>query len=213
MLSRIKYHSVAFLFIFFLFTTCKKDKITSVNGIVVDATRSLSGVSNATVFLQEDDGGLFCFSCLPQTIATYNADAMGYFSFSFEAKKGASYIVVASAPNYFSSIGTGDFTALNTNSKNNIEAELRPVAWVEFHLKNTSPFDAGDQINVGNSFVSAGGGGTFYGTTVDTIVLGNVHGNTNYKLVWFVTKNGIQTPYSAAVYFPRFDTTSYNINY
>ncbi len=210
MLNHIKYHFIFFLFIIVLFTACKKDKTTSVNGTVVDATRSLSGVSNATVYLQESSGGLFCFSCLPYTIATYNADAMGHFSFSFEAKKGSSYSLVGSAPNYFSSIGT-DYTSLNKNTKNNIEVELRPVAWLKLHLKNITPFDGSDQIGISGDM--EGVPEQYYGMSVDSICFFKVSGNSNVRIGWGVIKNGIQTNYLGLVYCPRFDTIAYNINY
>ncbi len=211
MLNSVKYHFVVPFISLFLFTTCKKDKTTSVNGTVVDATRSLSGVSNATVYLQEDDGPLFCFSCLPQTIATFNADAIGHFSFSFEAKKGASYYVVASAPNYFSSIGTQDFTALNSDTKNNIEAKLRPVAWLRLHLKNITPFDGSDQIGINGDFT--GSPLQYYGMSVDSTTVFKVYGNSQIDIYWGVIKYSVQSNYSGSVYCPRFDTTSYNINY
>lgn len=212
MSNHIKYHAIAFLLMFFLFTTCKKDKTIIVNGTVVDETRSLTGISNATVYLQERKSDLTCFSCLPYTIATYNADASGHFSFSFEGREGYVYSVVGSATNYFSNIASGDDISVDSRTKDNIEVTLKPVAWLKLHLKNTTPFDGTDQIGADNSFVT-GGGGTFSGTTVDTIVVGSVYGNNDVKVVWFVTKNGLQTPHSAILFCPRFDTTSYNINY
>lgn len=211
MLSRIKYHSLAVLFILFLFTTCKKDKTIIVNGTVVDETRSLTGISNATVYLQERKPDLTCFSCLPYTIATYNADASGHFNFSFEGRKGYAYSVVGSATNYFNNIASGDDISVDSRTKDNIEVTLKPVAWLKLHLKNTTPFDGSDQIGISGGFT--GSPLQYYGMSVDSICFFKVSGNSNVRIGWGVIKNGIQTNYLGSVYCPRFDTTSYNINY
>ncbi len=213
MLNTIKRNSIFLLFALFAFVSCKKDKITHVTGVVVDATRSLSGIDNAKVYLQAIKADFTCFSCLAQTVATYNADASGRFSFSFVGDEGYSYSVVGSAQNYYSNIGTGDYTSLDKEQKNMIEVELKPVAWLKLHVKNTSPFDAADEIDVDNTFVSGGNGGPLYGNAIDTVISGSVSGNSNVNIVWFVTKNGIQTTYSSTLFCSRFDTTSYTINY
>lgn len=212
MFDTTKLHFIILLVTFSVFASCKKEKITYVNGVVVDATRSLSEISNATVYLQERKSDPTCFSCFAQTIATYNTDASGRFSFSFLGQDGYSYSVVASAQNYHSNIGTGDYNSLDKGQENNIEVELSPVAWLRLHLKNTTPFDASDEIDASNSFVT-GAAAPLYGTTIDTIITGLVNGNSKVDAVWFVVKNGIPTNHSASIYCPRFDTTTYLIDY
>ena len=211
MLNNFKYSFIIVLLIFVSLNSCKKNKSTTVKGTVVDATRSLAGINNATIYLQEKDANLTCFSCLPQTIATYNADALGHFSFSFEGKNGYSYSIVASATNYYSNIGSGDYSSLNNNEKNNIEVPLKPIAWLKLHLKNTIPFDGSDQIGISGDMF--GVPQQYYGSSIDSTCFFEVYGNNNINITWGIIKNSIQTNYSGLIFCPSFDTTSYNINY
>ncbi len=207
----IKSYYIVLLLASFSFASCKKDKLTKVTGVVVDETRSLSGINNATVYLQERKSDLTCFSCLPYTIATYNADASGHFSFSFEDREGYAYTVVGSATNYFSNIATGDDVSVDSRTKNNIEVTLKPVAWLKLHLKNTTPFDGSDQIGISGNM--HGVPQQYYGMSIDSICFFEVFGNSDVNINWGVIKNTTQTNYSGYVHCPRFDTTSFNINY
>lgn len=201
---------LALVLINLLLVGCRKiNHETDVSGTVYDAT-TMAVISQAHVYLSKENGN--CFSCNPAPFKDTYSDANGNFSFHYKADKGYSYSLGATATNYFEEPG-GSIYVDNFKNNKNEKILLKPHAYLKLHIKNTTPFNGDDIIDVGNSFVSSVGGGAFYGSQVDTIAIGEVFGNYTNNVIWFVTKNGVQTPYSAMVYCPRFDTAFYNINY
>ena len=195
---------ISLLVIMVLLTgACRKiTRNTEVHGTVRDA-RTESIIPNAHVYLSGKVESAMGSGY--STIAEAITGADGAFSFEFKAERDYMYAVSATAYNY-----SGGFTVIDKFKNNKNETiSLDPHAWVRLHVKNTSPFDSNDFINIVNFDPAFG----FYGTTVDTVVVGRVHGGMNWNFQWYTTKNGVNTSSAATVFSPIFDTVNYDLNY
>jgi hypothetical protein len=204
-----------FIFFFSLITLggscCKKDNShTTVEGFVINETNN-AAVADAVVMLMARNPA--CFSCASGVVQTYKADSKGKFSFEFEADKDLIYTVGANKQNYYANETGMD---INNGQKNkSIFVRLKPYGYLKIHIKNTQPIDDNDLIGF-NSFCTPI---EFYGQNIDTTFLYCRYcgcpflGNEYNTIYYWITKNGVKKVYSASVYCPAFDTTTYSINY
>lgn len=197
---------IALVLINMLLGACRKiNHETDVSGTVYDAS-TMAVISQAHVYLLKENGN--CFTCNPVPFADTYADANGNFSFNYKADKGYSYSLGATATNYFDEPG-GNIYVVNFKNNKNEKILLKPHAYLKLHIKNTIPFNGDDVIGV--NFTTSPF--HFYGTQIDTTLTAKVFGNSTNPVSWAVTKNNLITNYSGSIYCPRFDTTTYTINY
>jgi hypothetical protein len=87
-----------------------------------------------------------------------------------------------------------------------------PVSWLRIHVKNTTPFDENDQIEL-EAFPSVSA--QFKGKEIDETVIKKLrysYGYTNY-MNYFIKKNGKRTYTKIDIKPINFDTLDININY
>jgi hypothetical protein len=206
-----------FLFVLFIATItlggscCKKDNShTTVEGFVINETNN-AAVADAVVMLMARNPA--CFSCASGVVQTYKADSKGKFSFEFEADKDLIYTVGANKQNYYAN-ETG--MNINNGEKNkSVFVRIKPYGFLKIHAKNTQPFDDYDLFELPSSCTVTYASGS----NVDTVLVYcqycgcPVLGNQYNDIYYWITKNGVKKNYSASVYCPAFDTTTYSINY
>lgn len=185
-------------------SSCKKDndKI-KVKGTITEPDGT--PVPYADVFLMSQPFN--CFTCQYGVVQHVTTNVSGSYSIDFGDEKGVCYDLKATKEHYFDSeLGKASVTESGI-----VDIYVRPEAFLKLHVKNTSLYDVSDYMGF-TPFVNSYSY-SFYGNVVDTIIIGKVIGNSNTNLYWAVRKNNITNNHSATVYCPKFDTTTYNINY
>ena len=201
------------------FTCCKKETLhTAVKGVVADKT-NCNALPNAAVYLLEGEVKLiypyYFYIAIDSTVTNNN----GEFSFDLTAKKGMDYAVTAMVDKYYYLYDT-EWIFIAEGKANYVVIGLQPEAFLKIHIKNTQPYDFNDLITIGGDWNNTAPH-NYYGIDVDTFVvninhIGNanpVSGNNNVNIIWWITKNNIETEHSDSVYCLAFDTTVYEINY
>ncbi|MGZ4035175.1 MAG: carboxypeptidase-like regulatory domain-containing protein [Bacteroidia bacterium] len=190
------------------FSACRKiTRETSVSGHVYDAC-SQATIPFAHITLSKSDDA--CNHCGSSVEMDTYTDANGFFSLNYKAERHYLYSVNASVNNYISDGVNSDNFKNNDNKKILLHAKV----YVKVHIKNTTPFDVNDQIDVEYIYTSQLPY-EYHGTAVDTTIVLEAMGCTNHDLRWTVKKNGITTNYDATINCNTapLDTTLYNISY
>lgn len=212
MINAPKKQQKLFIIIFALFSiiSCKEDEsgLTKVNGKVKienNSNNHIVGVSK--VYLHRQDPS--CLGCGAGVIDTFYSNTDGSYSFSFDANKDFGYSVSAWNSSCFEN---NNSISINKGDKNSIDITLTPITYLKLIIKNISPKNDADYINVTNTYFN-GGVYVFLGTKVDTSVIDVIFGNRTNNIIWFTEKNGIKNTYTSSIYCPAFDTTEYLIEY
>jgi len=210
---------VLFIFICILIfgsTNCKKDKSNKqIQGVVKDAI-TMKPIPNANVLLLKYNTKIYwgnSYYVVTDTIS----DNEGHFNFDLK-KNESQYAVTAVSQHYL--------TLYNyVTIKENIDAMilLQPSAYLNLNLKDTTPTDTIDWIQVyyslGSTPLHVGINGKLTSDTTFMIFFDNstnksfLPGNSTVKINWEVWKNSFYYTKEANVFCPTLDTTIYEIRY
>lgn len=144
---------------------------------------------------------------------THYTDELGHFSFSFTADNTGDkwYIRVphTHTPPLHYNMSTAGGVPVKVGENQNINIELRPVAWLKLHVKNINP-QLGDMIRI-----SLGGGEVlqYFGNT-DIHYISKLVGNGRIIFPYTVERNNIKEQFFDTVSFlTAFDTTYHLLEY
>ncbi len=192
----------------FLFTSCSKDYgTTTVEGKVVDATTG-EPVPYATVSLGSRAKEVLSSGYGHKE--SYQADANGNYSFSFDAISDGSYGVDAGYNDlYFSNDG---YIPIDGGRKNkNIEIKIKPGGWIRFHVKDEEP--RGDVASfLVQSFISPSYV-RISNPPKDTTFVVFTYGNKNEPYVYWVKINYEETKTIGEVQTKALDTVDAYIKF
>ncbi len=208
------YHSF-WLLVVLSTASCEKPliKTGSIIGVVKDATTG-EPIANADVFLMQNeigDGDIWNGGGPSEQIDCTTSDANGNFSFLFDYDKGYRYLCGAEKSLYFD-LNQEFSVDEDTKNGNNVEVLLNPIAWVSITCVNIFPHDSNDEITL--SLLLDGNNPELIGSDIDsTLCCFTLNGNSENRIVWYVTKGGGDSSYFQNVYCPSFDTTYFEILY
>lgn len=178
----------------------------NVNGRVIDA-RTGQPIGFAEV-------SLLSSSTIPdpetydnKKIAETIADSNGNFVFSLDHLSGFSYSCSAIANLYFD---WEEYFSVDTSITigYNVEVTKTPIAFLNLHTQNISPYDSLDLIEIGNVLILE-----LQGMDVNDFRILEIEGDRDLIINWYVTKNNITNYYWDTLNCPSFDTTLYEILY
>ncbi len=199
-------HKLIFIALIFSFFSCNRDEAfqTTVNGKVIDI-ENYSPIAGATVyFMKQDQSNPGVYIHFHST----TTDADGRFSHSFTAQEKFNYYTYATYQNYL----INDFINIPYGQTNLVNILLTKPGFMAIHVKNTSPFNSSDQINIFDSDYLKNEH-IFNGNTVDTTIVITSYGNQTHPVKWKVTKNDTTITYNQAFNFIAFDTLSFDLFY
>jgi uncharacterized protein YxeA len=199
------------------FSSCKKgveDIRTKVYGRITDYY-SGQPITNAAVKIFTIDSRFEPFR-YDTTNATLTDDN-GEYEITFHGRR-EDYI------NYGISISKqpegykiNDFGGIKKKHSNQLDFSMRGNAYLKVHIKNVTPFDNNDKIDLDAIIFFASGVGNYvgHGIKIDTSVLFSTQGEGNLymKLDWFIIKNSITKEYLDSIYCTSMDTANYTLNY
>ena len=223
-----------FFMLLLLFTACRKDTYTTTTSVEGTLTDYWTGapVDNADVYIVQQ---LPTNPTVPpyhnwiqDTITHLKTDGNGYFHYKFledEIKNNASGngagCIYRKDPWYnetYSSEGIpkGEICVLNDKLKGN--------ALVQVHIKNQTPYDQYDYINVGvitndafGGYCAPVGGYQAIGMNIDTIIQFKATARCSQffyvKISWGVSKNSVNNNFLDSIYCTALSTYTYNLNY
>ena len=200
---------------------CKKESVGQlrVDGKVTDS-RNGTGVSSARVNLNEQvlEGG--SFSSAFSQAGTSTSASNGSFELVFDRRNAVSYELEVLKEGYFDKVYTINPENVTTTGAYTKNVLFTPIATLQTRLVNTSPLNGNDRIRFrylnanfdgcaccDNEFV------VIDGTSVDSILTCDLHGDFLIKYVWEVTRNDTTTTYVDSLYCPAFMTSELEIAY
>jgi hypothetical protein len=180
---------------------------TKISGVVRDAGKG-TPIPDAKVILYIKEG--IAFNSGPGfPIDTIISDANGYYEYIFNHELGYIYSVQAEKTGYWEVEPTSDFI---NGRETEVNLHIYPLAWLKIHVKNVNPFDENDNISIAefceNTYPQ------FRGRDVDNIIICEVHGNTEFNLLWWIYRNnsaGVR--YEENIYCEGHKTTEYELFY
>ncbi|WP_343786697.1 hypothetical protein [Wandonia haliotis] len=135
---------VAFLILFSLFSSCKKDVIEfTIEGTISDSSLG-GGLQSGTIKLFKIPAG----GGLPDLVTSVTSDATGKYSITFQRDKSEEYRIVFEKSDYFSEEFTIYFSQLSTNEAyvHNFSVEARSeIKWI---IRNVNPQNTADQVTI-----------------------------------------------------------------
>ena len=211
---------ISFIILTGVLTSCKKDKQKiTINGSVYDPNTK-TYVSNANVTISASIVSSGFYNSNYTQVASTTTDGSGAFSFNFDKMKSAGYRIYISKENYFdNTIDIPDDNVV-AGTPYTPKYNLYTIAYLNLHVKNTTPHDSADYIAYYYSTTGLPtcfeccsnnifrGYGVNYDTTIKCKTYGNQYVKINYHViqVWDASNTD-------SVYCTAFDTTSHNIFY
>lgn len=192
--------------IFFSLFSCRKD--TEVSGIVYDYYTN-KPAKNVKVQLFFVKGGLLGGVNRDLESTLTNSDG----SFYLIQKSGkVSELKVSSHHG-----GRGGFDRIipvTTNKINSgISVAVEQDAQFLIKVHNVNPFDNNDKFKFWSYYSSTIPDNSIYGMNVNTSFYEKAYGNTTNYFEYFITKNGIETPYRDSVFVSTDSVSVLEINY
>lgn len=188
-----------------LSTQCKKteqEKQDYVQGYMWDAYTK-KGVPNARVELWADyNSGTNAIQDYDKFLNATYTDVNGHYYMDYKEKQTAILGVFPTKKNYYD-YGEGSNFRMG---QHDVDFNMSPLAWVQFHIKNTQPINQNDSLIF--NYIRF-----FIGNNVDSIFIDSINASRPPLYTWIIKKNGIQSGglwYSACT---PFDTCTYNIFY
>jgi len=182
----------------------ERNNRTAVNGTVIDQ-ESLDTISGATVYIIKSDP---TNPSLVSAIETLIADSLGKFSYTFTADPYYNYFAFAASGNYL----FYDFGIISIGRTNTVLLKLYKPGYMALHIKNTSPFDTLDRIEIIESDYY-NRQIIFNGNTIDTTIIITNYGNQTNQLNWKVSKNDTTISYNQPINLISLDTIPYDLFY
>ena len=187
------------------FNSCKKgaeDIRTKVYGRITDYY-SGQPIANATVKIFTIDSRFQPFR-YDTTNATITDDN-GEYEITFHGRREdyISYgILINKQPEGYKVSNFGGM--IKKKQSNHLNFDLKGNAYLMVHVKNASPFDNNDKIDLAAIIYTSSGVGSFLGlgTKVDTNLIFSTQGQGNLYMIldWFVIKNSITNEYLDSIY-------------
>jgi hypothetical protein len=136
------------------------------------------------------------------------ADNNGFYSNTFISDENYYYYTTAQSGSYL----IANYEIINRGRENNIEVKLARPGYLSIHLKNTSPFDTNDVVNIFNSnyYLTSQ---IFTGNSIDTTIIITAYGNQSNPVNWKVTKNDTTITYNQTFNYISLDTISFDLFY
>lgn len=201
-------HKLYFILFLLMIVSCRRDenvmRSTKVNITVRDLETSDSlPYSTVVIFKVNRDNSSIV---TPEHEGT--ADSLGFYSYTFMADENYYYYATATSGNYL----IKNYELVNRGIESNIDVKLAKPGYLAIHLKNTSPVDANDEINIFNS--------NYYllyqifeGMAIDTTIVITAYGNQSNPVNWKVTKNDTTITYNQSFNYISLDTISFDLFY
>jgi hypothetical protein len=109
------------------------------------------------------------------------------------------------------------YDRIKKKHSNHLNFDMKGNAYLKVHVKNVTPYDNNDRIELAAIIYKSSGLGDYVGngTNVDTNVLFSTKGQGSLyvKLEWLVSKNNNVKEYIDSIYCTSFDTAYYSLNY
>lgn len=109
------------------------------------------------------------------------------------------------------------YDRIKKKHSNQLNFSMKGNAYLKVHIKNVTPFDNNDLIDLSAIIYISSGVGNYvgHGTKIDTNVIFSTEGQGTHfmKLEWFVTKNNINKFSIDSIYCNSQDTAYYTLNY
>ncbi len=138
---------------------------------------------------------------------TLSTNVNGFYEITFPESANYIYMFDAIKDGYYELVNPKD--DFLPNRENNMNIILDPLAWLKIHVKNVNPFNDQDYMNI-NGIVNYG---PWYGRNIDEAFIKEARGNHENKLVWFITKDNVNTNHQELIYVPKGDTTLFELFY
>lgn len=200
------------------FSSCKKgveDIRTKVYGRITDYY-SGRPIANASVKIFAIDSRFQPFN-YDTTNATIT-DGNGEYEMTFYGRREdyISYgILIKKQPEGYKISNFGGM--IKKKHSNHLNFDLKGNAYLRVHIKNVTPFDNNDNIDLSAIIYTSSGVGSFLGlgTKIDTSIIFSTKGQGNLYIIldWFVIKNSITHEFLDSIYCRSMDTATYNLNY
>jgi hypothetical protein len=190
-------------------TACNKDKLqhTSAEGKVVDTTTQ-QPITNALVKLVTQKKQFLGYGGY-SVVDSMRSDTEGKFSFSFEADDDFVYDLQAKATHH---IDQGTLIGIINGEKNNKDFPLQPEAFLKIKFINVPPLDTIQNISmVVNTLTPPPP--TPFTISGPKSFSGQVWGNKDIGIIYWMTKRGVESKFNANVYCLSHDTTTFTIEY
>jgi hypothetical protein len=144
------------------------------------------------------------------------SDSSGYFEISFEGDKASGYYIVP-GKNGYSCVGSC-LIYLNSGAVNELTIELKPHVQFTLAIQNEPPALESDSIFfcLDGEYISDAKRDCWYclGDCNENVFSNwTLQSNGIINLTWWVTENGITTPYSHDIELVSLDTVEYTIRY
>jgi hypothetical protein len=144
------------------------------------------------------------------------SDSTGFFEVTFVGEKGPSYYIQPDALGYYCSPNCSIY--LNLGEVNVLDIELEPTALFTLNIANESPIMASDSIYfcLEGEYLLDNYEDCWYclGDCNENVFRNYpFQSNQTINLTWWVTENGITTPYSDDIELVSLDTVEYTIRY
>ena len=205
---------IIYCFIILLFISCEeeKDSTTTVKGYFREVRSDMPIVETGFAMYYEP---LFGQEEYIKFFGRFT-DLTGYFEFTFNASKGTAYYLTPDALGY--SCNPNCRIYLSSGETNEIDISLRPKALFTLSIENNSPYSDSDSIyfQTEGAFLLSTQRESWYclGSCNEYIFRNRVfESNSTINLTWWVTENGITTPYSHDIELVSLDTVEYMIRY
>ncbi len=201
-------HKLLFLLLIITIVSCRRDEneqlATTANITVLDLETSDS-LPYATVVIfkvNKDNTSVIT----PEHEGT--ADSLGFYSYTFMADEKYYYYATATSGTYL----IKNYNLISRGAENNIDVKLAKPGYLSIHVKNTSPVDANDKINIfdSNYYLLYQ---IFDGMNIDTTIVITAYGNQSNPVNWKVTKNDTTITYNQSFNYISLDTISFDLFY
>jgi hypothetical protein len=199
------------------FISCKKgveDIRTEVYGTISDYY-SGKHIANATIKIISRNNSNVPF--IVDTILSTSTNEDGEYDVTFHGRREdyISYgIFVNKQPEGYRDVF---YDRIKKKHSNQLDLSMKGNAYLKVHIKNITPFDNNDKIDLSAIIYFSSGVGNYvgHGTKIDTSVIFSTEGQGSHymKLEWFVTKNEIDKFYIDSIYCNSLDTAYYSLLY
>ena len=203
---------------FSTFVSCRKESSTTViQGIVTEYGTGEPSRNSGVILLQSSPGAGFGLSKRPVDSIPVNAD--GTFYYKFEWQGGGYSLFPVGYDSLYLNRPENEFVNIFKGRVNTVHLVNEPIGFLTVHIKNVSPNDDSDWIDIGISgnWINSQ---TYYGSNVDVVVKDShgrfvfpIAGNryTHFR-IWTYHHGDTIKRYDST-YLPAFDTLIYTINY
>jgi hypothetical protein len=201
-------HKLFLLLLIVTIASCRNDESeqlpTTANVTVMDLETSDSlPFATVIIFKVNKDN-----TSIVTPVHEATSDSLGYYSYTFMADERYYYYATATSGSYL----IKNYNLISRGAQNNIQVKLAKPGYLSIHLKNTSPVDANDEINIfdSNYYLLYQ---IFEGMAIDTTIVITAYGNQSNPVNWKVTKNDTTITYNQSFNYISLDTISFDLFY